>query len=128
MKMLVALLLSLGLFAGNHSTGSSVAKEKSTKSTKAAAPDSLPRPVGECPDDLCLIYGRIQFVDSFPDCEVEIVSSFEDMRVQVVDSFADDVAKWEIVDSFPNYKIQIVDSFPDFTIRYVDSFPGVDGD
>ena len=118
MKLLAALLLSLGLFAGNHSSASSVAKEKPTK---AAPPD-------ECPEDLCLIYGRIQFVDSFPDCKVKVVDSFEDMRVQVVDSFADDVAKWKIVDSFPDYKIQIVDSFPDFTIRYVDSFPGVDGD
>ena len=125
MKLLVALLLSLGLFAGNHSSASSVAKEKPTK---AAPPDSPPRPVGDCPEDLCLIYGRIQFVDSFPDCKVKVVEHFEDTRVQVVDSFADDVAKWKIVDSFPDYKIQIVDSFPDFTICYVDSFPGVDGD
>lgn len=118
MKLLVAFLLSFGLFAGIHSNASSAAKEKLVK---AAVPV-------ECPEDLCLIYGRIQFVDSFPDCKVKIVSSFEDMRVKMVTSFSDDVALWEIVDSFPDYKIQIVDSFPDFTIRYVDSFPGVDGD
>jgi len=118
MKLLVAFLLSLGLFAGNHPTALSAAIEKPVK---AAAPV-------DCPEDLCLIYGRIQIVDSFPDCKVKIVSSFEDMRVKVVTSFSDDVALWEFVDSFPDYKIQIVDSFPDFTIRYVDSFPGVDGD
>ena len=118
MKLLVALLLSLGLFAGNHSSASSVAKEKPTK---APPPD-------ECPEDLCLIYGRIQFVDTFPDCKVKVVEHFEDMRVQVVQHFPDDVAKWQIVEHFPDYKIQIVEHFPDFTIRYVGHFPGVDGD
>ena len=118
MKLLVALLLSLGLFAGNHSTVSSVAKEKPTK----------PIPPDECPDDLCLIYGRIQFVEHFPDCKVQVVGHFEDMRVQVVEHFPDDVAKWQIVENFPDYKIQIVEHFPDFTIRYVEHFPGVDGD
>ena len=118
MKLLAVSLLSLALFAGNHTTASSAAKEKPTKAVQT----------DECPEDLCLIYGRIQIVDSFPDCKVKIVDSFEDMRVKVVTSFSDDVALWEFVDSFPDYKIQFVDSFPDFTIRYVDSFPGVDGD
>ncbi len=118
MKLLALSLLSVGLFAGHPSPTSSVAKDKPVKAVQA----------DECPDDLCLIYGRIQVVDSFPDCKVKIVESFEDMRVKVVDSFADDVALWKFVDSFPDYKIQFVDSFPDFTIRYVESFPGVDGD
>lgn len=118
MKLLAVSLLSLGLFVGDQSPASYISKEKPVKTVQTE----------ECPDDLCLIYGRIQFVDSFPDCKVKVVDSFEDMRVKIVDGFADDVALWQIVDSFPDYKIQIVDSFPDFTIRYVDSFPGVDGD
>lgn len=118
MNLLVFLLTSFGLFAGHPSPTSFVAKDKPVKAAQARV----------CPDNLCLIYGRIQVVDSFPDCKVKIVDSFEDMRVKVVTSFSDDVALWEFVDSFPDYKIQFVDSFPDFTIRYVDNFPGVDGD
>lgn len=75
--------------------------------------------------DVSKIYGRIQFVSSFPDYKVKVVSSFPDLKVKIVDSFPDSAGKWQIVNSFPDYKIQIVDSFPDFTIQYVDSFPGV---
>lgn len=70
------------------------------------------------------IYGRIQYVESFPDYKVQKVSSFPDLKVQVVDSFPDGPGKWQIVDSFPDYKIQIVESFPDFTVQFVDNFPG----
>jgi hypothetical protein len=74
--------------------------------------------------DVSKIYGKIQFVDSFPDYKVQVVDSFPDLKVQQVDSFPDSPGKWKTVDSFPDYKIQIVDSFPDFKIQYVDSFPG----
>ena len=75
--------------------------------------------------DVSKLYGRIMYVDSFPDYKVQIVSSFPDLRVQVVNSFPDKAGKWKIVSSFPDYKIQIVNSFPDFTVQYVKSFPGV---
>lgn len=71
------------------------------------------------------IYGKIQFVDSFPDFKAQVVDSFADLHVQKVSSFPDGAGKWQIVDSFPDFKIQIVESFPDFTIKYVESFPGV---
>lgn len=75
--------------------------------------------------DVSRIYGKIQYVDSFPDYKVQVVSSFPDLKVQHVSSFPDKPGKWQIVDSFPDYKIQKVSSFPDFKIQYVDSFPGV---
>ena len=74
--------------------------------------------------DVSKIYGKIQFVQSFPDYKVQVVDSFPDLRVQVVSSFPDKPGKWQIVNSFPDFKIQIVDSFPDFKIKYVSSFPG----
>lgn len=55
---------------------------------------------------------------------MQVVSSFADLHVQKVTSFPDQPGKWEVVESFPDYKIQIVESFPDFTIKYVESFPG----
>lgn len=74
--------------------------------------------------DVSKIFGKIQFVDSFPDYKVQVVSSFPDLKVQKVTSFPDGPGKWQVVDSFPDYKIQVVESFPDFKIQYVDSFPG----
>lgn len=70
------------------------------------------------------VFGKIQFVDSFPDYKVKIVAGNADLKVQKVLSFPSAPGKWKIVNSFPDYKIQIVDAFPDFTIRYVDAFPG----
>ena len=79
---------------------------------------------GHAAPSKCSLYGKIQFVDSFPDVKVQVVSSFPDIKVQKVSSFADSAGKWQVVDSFPDYKVQIVDSFPDYKIQYVDSFPG----
>ena len=75
--------------------------------------------------DVARIYGKIQYVNSFPDFKVQIVNSFPDLKVKVVNSFPDKVGKWKIVNSFPDFKIQIVNSFPDFKVKYVNSFPGL---
>lgn len=82
-----------------------------------ASPDTL---------DLSRIYGRIQYVEHFPDYKVQVVDHFPDLRVQVVEHFPDGPGKWEIVEHFPDYQIQIVDHFPDFKIQYVEHFPGVE--
>ena len=71
------------------------------------------------------LYGKIQFVNSFPDVKVQEVTSFPDVKVQRVNSFPDKCGKWQIVTSFPDTKVQIVKSFPDVKVQYVESFPGV---
>jgi len=71
------------------------------------------------------LYGKIQFVDSFPDIKVQVVDSFADLEVKIVDSFADQCGEWQIVDSFPDVKVQIVNSFGDIKIKFVESFPGI---
>lgn len=68
------------------------------------------------------IYGRIQFVKSFPDYKVKAVTSFPDLQVKVVKSLPRS-GEWQIVDSFPDYKIQLVSSFPDFTVEFKDGVP-----
>ncbi len=70
------------------------------------------------------LYGKIQFVESFPDLTVQIVESFPDLKVKLVNSFADDCGEWQIVESFPDVKIKIVDSISDIKIKFVESFPG----
>lgn len=98
-------------------------------STGLLAAPSLPsaanRPMCGGKPDLPRIFGKIQWVTSFPDFKVQIVTSFADLHVQEVASFPDAPGKWQIVNSFPDFKIQLVDSFPDFKIKWVKNFPGV---
>ena len=75
--------------------------------------------------DVSRIYGKIQFVEHFPDYKVQVVDHFPDLKVQIVDHFPDAPGKWQIVEHFPDFKIQIVEHFPDFKIKYVEHFPGV---
>ena len=70
------------------------------------------------------LYGKIKFVESFPDITVQIVESFPDIKIIIVNSFPDDCGEWQIVESFPDVKIKIVESFPDLKVKFVESFPG----
>ncbi len=74
-------------------------------------------------DDLKL-FGKVQFVESFPDIKVQFVESFPDLKVKFVESFPDECGEWQVVNSFPDIKIQIVNSFPDLKIKAVENFPG----
>ena len=78
--------------------------------------------------DKCKLFGKIKFVDHFPDVKVKIVDHFPDIKVKQVKNFADKPGLWKIVDNFPDYKVQIVDHFPDYKIKYVKHFPGCEGD
>lgn len=79
----------------------------------------------DCTFNTIQLYGKIQFVESFPDLTVQVVESFPDLKVKIVESFPDDCGKWEIVDSFPDIKVKIVESFADIKIKFVESFPGI---
>lgn len=85
----------------------------------------VPRPgsIHQIPDK-CLLFGKIQVVDAFPDVKVQLVRAFPDIKVQLVSCFPDKPGKWQFVDAFPDFKVQFVDAFPDYKIEYVDSFPG----
>lgn len=71
------------------------------------------------------LYGKIKFVESFPDIRVQFVESFPDLNVKIVSSFPDQCGKWQIVESFPDLKVQVVESFPDIKVKLVESFPGI---
>ena len=71
-----------------------------------------------------MVYGKIQYVTSFPDVKVRVVKAFGDLRVKEVKTIANSAGEWEIVESFPDFKVEIVTAFEDFTIEYVDAFPG----
>lgn len=79
----------------------------------------------ECTFNGIQLYGKIQFVETFPDLTVQVVESFPDLKVKIVESFPDECGKWQIVDSFPDIKVKIVESFADIKINFVESFPGI---
>ena len=71
------------------------------------------------------LYGKVQFVNSFPDIKIKYVTSFPDIKVKFVSSFPDDCGEWQEVTSFPDLKVQVVNSFPDLKVQKVSSFPGM---
>ncbi len=94
------------------------------KSTGTANNNSNSNSSGNCHFNGKQLWGKVQFVSSFPDVKAQVVTSFPDLKVQMVNSFPDSCGKWQETSSFPDLKVQIVDSFPDIKIQYVDSFPG----
>ena len=74
--------------------------------------------------DVSKIFGKIQYVEHFPDYKVQVVEHFADLHVEIVSHFPNQPGKWEIVEHFPNFKIQLVEHFPDFTVKFVKHFPG----
>ncbi len=72
------------------------------------------------------LYGKIKFVESFPDVKIKFVESFPDIKVKFVTSFPDKCGEWQVVESFPDLKVQVVESFPDIRVKIVESFPGTE--
>lgn len=71
------------------------------------------------------LYGKIKFVETFPDVKIKFVETFPDIRVKFVTSFPNKCGEWQVVESFPDLKVQVVESFPDIKVKIVESFPGV---
>ncbi|MCF6341993.1 MAG: hypothetical protein L3J31_04235 [Bacteroidales bacterium] len=92
--------------------------------TGCAVPDG-PINTEDCTWNGYPLYGKIQFVESFPDIKIQLVESFPDIKVKLVDAFANDCGEWEVVESFPDVKVQFVESFPDIKVQFVESFPGI---
>lgn len=91
--------------------------------TNVSKPRSVIGP--DCTFNGFKLYGKIKYVDAFPDIKVQVVDAFPDLNVKVVDAFPDECGKWQIVDAFPDIKVQFVTAFPDIKIKFVDAFPGV---
>lgn len=85
----------------------------------------ISKPVTDCEWNGIKLYGKVQFVESFPDIKIQFVESFPDIKVQFVSSFPNDCGEWQEVSSFPDFKVQIVKSFPDLKIQKVENFPGM---
>ena len=74
----------------------------------------------------CQLFGKIKYVEHFPDVKVQFVEHFPDIRVQVVEHFPDGPGKWQLVQHFPDYEVEVVEHFPDYKVKLVEHFPGCD--
>ena len=81
---------------------------------------------GDCTFEGINLWGKVQFVDHFPDIKIQFVDHFPDIKVKYVEHFPDRCGLWQVVDQFPDIKIKVVDHFPDLKVKVVDHFPGVD--
>jgi len=97
--------------------------EKCFCQNKAVLGDSKIAP--DCTYKKFKLYGKIKFVEHFPDIKVQIVEHFPDLKVQFVEHFPDECGKWQIVENFPDLKVQIVENFPDIKVQYVEHFHGI---
>ncbi len=135
-KLFLALSLPIVFFFANNKLFSSttVLETKSTSTVETIA-DLTPEEkaeyikhiikTGNCEWKGKKLYGKVQFVTSFPDIKIEYVTSFADIKVKFVSSFPDDCGEWQEVSSFPDFKVQVVSSFPDLKVQKVTSFPGM---
>ncbi len=71
------------------------------------------------------LYGKVQFVDVFPDIKIQMVDTLGDIKVKFVDAFADSCGEWQIVDVLPDFKVQVVEYGADLKVEEVSDFPGM---
>ena len=72
------------------------------------------------------LYGKIKFVENFPDIKVQVVENFPDLKVKKVENFPDSCGVWKIVENFPDLTVKIVENFGDIKIKFVENFPGIE--
>ncbi len=127
--------VAIGLNQTNTKTNSATLKTEVSKehprsisdltSSEKAAFIAHIKETGNCEWKGIKLYGKVQYVKSFPDIKIQFVTSFPDIKVEFVSSFPDKCGKWKEVTSFPDFKIQEVSSFPDLKVQKVTSFPGM---
>lgn len=115
----ILIAVSVSLFTSGSVKDNITDTTLKTESIKSGKVDK------DCKFNGMKLYGKIQFVTSFPDIKIQVVESFPDLKVIIVDAFPDECGKWQIVNAFPDIKVQTVESFPDIKIKFVESFPGL---
>ena len=58
------------------------------------------------------LYGKIKFVENYPDIKIKFVDNFPDIKVKFVENFPDDCGEWKVVANFPDLKVKVVGNFP----------------
>ncbi len=80
----------------------------------------------ECEWNGIKLYGKVKFVEHFPDIKIQYVEHFPNLKVKFVEHFPDKCGKWQEVEHFPDFTVKIVDHFPDIKVQKVEHFPGIE--
>ncbi|MFT3710940.1 MAG: hypothetical protein QM817_25215 [Archangium sp.] len=70
------------------------------------------------------LYGKIEFVDSFPDLKIREVTALADLKVEMVSSLPSRCGEWQEVTSLPTLRVKKVTAFEDLEVEFVTAFPG----
>lgn len=131
--LIIPVILTLKGFNVHHTIDNQFEEATSTKMSFSDLNDEQKaealayfKATGNCEYKGIKLYGKVQYVTSFPDIKIKYVESFPDIKVKFVTSFPDDCGEWQIVESFPDFKVQVVESFPDLEVKIVESFPGME--
>src|SRR5262245_8432759 len=69
------------------------------------------------------LYGKIEFVDSFPDLKIREVTALPDFKVEMVSSLPSRCGEWQEVTSLPTLRVKRVTAFEDLEVEFVTAFP-----
>ncbi|GJQ43689.1 MAG: hypothetical protein JETCAE03_31870 [Ignavibacteriaceae bacterium] len=78
-----------------------------------------------CTYDGKKLYGKVQFVEDFPDITIQVVEDLPDIDVRMVENFPSKCGEWQLVEHFPNLRVKIVEHNADIKVRFVKHFPGL---
>lgn len=81
---------------------------------------------GDCYYKGIKLWGRVKFVDTYPDIEIQYVETYPDIKVKFVTTYPDACGKWQVVDTYPDFTVKVVDTYPDLRVKVVETYPGVD--
>ncbi len=130
--LIIPLFLSFGLFTDNFQQADNNGIDHvKTMSFSSLSPEQKAealayfKATGSCEYKGIKLYGKVQFVSSYPDIKIQYVSSYPDIKVKFVTSYPDDCGEWQKVDSYPDFKVQVVTSYPDLKVQEVSSYPGM---
>ena len=74
------------------------------------------------------LYGKVVFVEDYPDITIKFVEYYADIEVKVTESPSSSCCEWKIVgrsEYYPDLRVKIDNDYPDITVKVVESYPHI---
>lgn len=74
------------------------------------------------------LYGKVVFVDEYPDITIKFVDAYADIEVKITDSSYQSCCEWKVVDKtegYPDLRVKVVKDYPDITVKTVSDYPHI---
>ena len=74
------------------------------------------------------LYGKVVFVEDYPDITIKFVDYYADIEVKVTESPDNSCCEWKIVgrsEYYPDLRVKIDNDYPDITVKVVESYPHI---